>query len=528
MTTKPVEFTVSSLAAARAAFAAPTNPFLTDAREMPVADDAPEGSYTYAIVQSEPAIVADEVETAAEAVEVMVRFGTTVLRVEHLSPPRPFWLGEADADVIVSESQLGASRLPLVLVDGDGSARLMVPETARGTIQMAGQKATKIAGSNEIALKEGVRAELEIGGLTVSVAGVRAGKKIAGRFSLDTKALNASGLSFLMHAGILAATALFMPPMAMADEGSVDQDQLLAMRTAIQTTAERDQPPASEDAVDATKADDKASGGSGQRAAGAEGTMGSQTSQNRDGRYSIAGNANKADLMLSKQQAIADAANFGFVGILNSQQGGPLSPTAPWGAEVAVGGDDKSYLGNMWGSQPGEAFGNGGLGLTGIGEGGGCSNGSCLGVGLGNIGTVGHGAGPGDGQGFGPGGFGRDHGRLAPTHRVQVPRMSGTTSVVNGRIPPEVIQRVVRQNFGRFRLCYENGLRNQPSLAGRVAVRFVIGHDGSVSQAANGGSDLPDSGVVSCVTRAFYGLSFPAPDSGIVTVTYPISFSPGG
>jgi hypothetical protein len=28
------------------------------------------------------------------------------------------------------------------------------------------------------------------------------------------------------------------------------------------------------------------------------------------------------------------------------------------------------------------------------------------------------------------------------------------------------------------------------------------------------------------VTRAFYGLSFPAPDSGIVTVTYPIMFSP--
>ena len=27
---------------------------------------------------------------------------------------------------------------------------------------------------------------------------------------------------------------------------------------------------------------------------------------------------------------------------------------------------------------------------------------------------------------------------------------------------PEVIQRIVRQNYGRFRLCYENGLRNNP------------------------------------------------------------------
>jgi hypothetical protein len=44
----------------------------------------------------------------------------------------------------------------------------------------------------------------------------------------------------------------------------------------------------------------------------------------------------------------------------------------------------------------------------------------------------------------------------------------------------------------------------------------------------NGGSDLPDSSVVSCVISAFYGLSFPAPDGGIVSVVYPISFTPGG
>ena len=55
-----------------------------------------------------------------------------------------------------------------------------------------------------------------------------------------------------------------------------------------------------------------------------------------------------------------------------------------------------------------------------------------------------------------------------------------------------------------------------------------IGRDGAVSNVGNGGSDLPDAGVVSCVQRAFYGLSFPQPASGIVTVTYPIVFTPGG
>jgi hypothetical protein len=126
------------------------------------------------------------------------------------------------------------------------------------------------------------------------------------------------------------------------------------------------------------------------------------------------------------------------------------------------------------------------------------------------------------------GGFGESSGRRGPEHKTSAPRIRplGTT-VLSGRLPPEVIQRVVRQNFGRFRQCYENGLRANPNLEGRVAVRFVIGRDGAVSNAGNGGSDLPDSSVVSCVISAYYGLSFPPPQDGIVSVVYPILFSPG-
>jgi TonB family protein len=63
---------------------------------------------------------------------------------------------------------------------------------------------------------------------------------------------------------------------------------------------------------------------------------------------------------------------------------------------------------------------------------------------------------------------------------------------------------------------------------GRVAVRFVIGRDGQVQGAPlDGGSDLPDKAVVSCVLRAFASLSFPEPEGGIVTVVYPVIFSPG-
>jgi hypothetical protein len=209
-----------------------------------------------------------------------------------------------------------------------------------------------------------------------------------------------------------------------------------------------------------------------------------------------------------------------MIGLLNTGAAGdPNAPTAPWGRDDSLGMDEMSARGNMWGDEIGDAFGAGGLGLSGIGEGGG---GRGEGIGLGNIGTLGHGAGVGTGQGFGAG-----HGRLGGSHKTRAPKVRMGATTVSGRLPPEVIQRIVRQNYGRFRMCFEQGLARNPNLEGRVAVRFVIGRDGSVSNVSNGGSDLPDSGVVSCVISAYYGLSFPQPEGGIVTVVYPIMFSPG-
>jgi len=87
------------------------------------------------------------------------------------------------------------------------------------------------------------------------------------------------------------------------------------------------------------------------------------------------------------------------------------------------------------------------------------------------------------------------------------------------------VQRIVRQNFGRFRMCYQQGLARNPTLEGRIPVRFVISRDGAVSSVSTPGG-FPDAGVQSCVQSAFYGLSFPQPDGGVVTVTYPLMFSP--
>ena len=91
-----------------------------------------------------------------------------------------------------------------------------------------------------------------------------------------------------------------------------------------------------------------------------------------------------------------------------------------------------------------------------------------------------------------------------------------------------MIQRIARQNFGRFRLCYEQGLLKDPKLTGTVATKFVIDTQGAVSSAArDNATTMTDASVVSCVTRSFSSLSFPQPEGGIVVVVYPLIFEPG-
>jgi hypothetical protein len=512
------------------------NPFAKSAvRSDEVPADAPEGSYTYKLVQSGPAVLPEECETAASAVEIVIRWGETVLHVDHLTPPRSFFVGETSdkarkCDFSLPEEKLGAARMPLILA-ADGKAWLVVPAGATGTVTFAGQAAksvhdatlaepcSELAGAVKIALPSGAKAELAIGDLNFAISTVNAGRAVGGRFRLDSKSLPYQALSLLLHTSLLAATALFMPEMAMAQEDGVSDEQRYLLQTKLEQIAEREPEQRKDDA-----AVDNAgpSGGTGAQAKNESGKAGSTTSSKTNGYYGVAGAHDNPDVHLSHAEALRDAATFGMIGLLNSGAGGDINaPTAAWGADDSSGRDTRSALGNMWGATLDEAGGAGGLGLTGLGEGGG---GLWNGMGMGPVGTIGHGSGLGDGQDFGNG---HSHGHLTGQHVVKAPGLVRVgIATVNGRLPPEIIQRTVRQNYGRFKFCYENALRNNPNLQGRVSVRFVINREGGIASAESGGSDLPDAGAVSCVVRAFYGLSFPPPDNGIVTVTYPIVFSP--
>jgi len=162
----------------------------------------------------------------------------------------------------------------------------------------------------------------------------------------------------------------------------------------------------------------------------------------------------------------------------------PNAPTAPWGrrrfARQRPDGMRRATCGVI---RLAIRSAPDGLGLSGIGEGGG---GRGEGIGLGSIGTIGHGAGTGTGQGFGGGS--RPPRRFALERRAPQVR-DGRHDRPTAGCRPEVMPAHRSADYGRrFRLCYENGLRNNPNLQGRVSVRFVIGaRRRSLPREANGG-----------------------------------------
>ena len=92
-------------------------------------------------------------------------------------------------------------------------------------------------------------------------------------------------------------------------------------------------------------------------------------------------------------------------------------------------------------------------------------------------------------------------------------------------LPRPVIQAAVRGWSRQLRYCYERALVSDPTLAGTVRVRFVIGPDGSVTEAAVADSTLGKPDVEECVLRAIRQVTFRPPEGGgTVVVTYPFLF----
>jgi hypothetical protein len=116
-------------------------------------------------------------------------------------------------------------------------------------------------------------------------------------------------------------------------------------------------------------------------------------------------------------------------------------------------------------------------------------------------------------------------GRLDGGHATSAPKVRAGATTVSGRLPPEVIQRIVRQNFGRFRMCYEQGLGRNPALPARWA-RASSSARTAASRTSRTAAPIWPMRRGELRAQRLLRADFPQPESGVVTVVYPLSSSP--
>jgi TonB family protein len=493
----------------------------------------------YQLVPQTPPVNPAEVDSGESAVEVVILWGDlSVLHVDHLSPPRSYYVGDAtdakgkmSTDFLIGSESLGTERLP-VCVESGSSVAVVIPQGATGDVTVGNQQITfdelaaqgqlqaagELAGARQYALPAGATARVEYRGFTFVVKPLSAARRVGvGEGNrIDWKGYMWTGASMAAHLGLLLLF-YFLPP----SSSSLSLDLLNADSRLVKYLIEPPETMEEEtpEWLQENKDDDE--GGKGKRHKDEEGQMGKKDDKKTKNKFGIEGPPDNENPVMAREEAKEAAATAGIIGVLKASVGSWNSPTSPYGADQALGADPMSALGALMGDQIGSNFGFGGLGLRGTGRGGGGTGEGT--IGLGNIGTIGHGAGGGSGSGYGSGagGFrGRD---------AKVPRIRSGTADVHGSLSKEVIRRIIGRHINEVRFCYEQELNSRPDLQGRVAVKFMISPSGTVQTAAVATSDLGNAKVEQCIAQAVRRWTFPAPDGGgIVVVTYPFVLSQTG
>jgi len=420
----------------------------------------------------------------------------------------------ARVDAPVDPRFVGADAHPLVTAQGDDWIVNATPQM-RGALSAAGQIRSLADlsrdGSSSFRLPPGGQARLVCGATTFLLAAVplpaRVGRP-AGWWRRP-EAVYAAGAVAAMGLFLLMVFSVPADPRALSLDLMSDEHHLITFHI---------MPPEEQKQTLPAQAKTGAPGGkSAARAPGAEGVMGSKTSAHHDRAYAVKGPKDNPDQRLA---AVMQAREAGVLGVIKNMNG-PLASV--FSHEAALGQDAEDVIGNLMGTQIGEAAGLHGLGMRGTGSGGGGTGDALLGLG-GPLNVIGHGPGHGGPQS----GYGRMAGTLG-TRQAKPPEVLPGVSDVRGSLDKEIIRRIVRRHLNEVKYCYEQELTRLPALAGRIVVQFMIARNGQVLSSVLQSSSMKNARVENCTVQAVRRWQFPEPQGGgLVTVTYPFALSPAG
>jgi TonB family protein len=204
-----------------------------------------------------------------------------------------------------------------------------------------------------------------------------------------------------------------------------------------------------------------------------------------------------------------DYASVGVVGLITS-----MGATGSVADLMGAGGDLDIIAGNIAGLK------TGGSGTVGRGTGGG-------------FGPGGPGLGLGGGGGLGLAGLAGTAKKVGRTQinkgrvRVSPPGITGAAAT-NSLRSSAVIARIVNQRKAGIEYIYKKYLKTNPSMEGKIVVRFTIAASGAVTACSVVSSSMGNPGMEGEVCARIMTWRFPPIDAGDVTVVYPFVFFSAG
>ncbi len=99
---------------------------------------------------------------------------------------------------------------------------------------------------------------------------------------------------------------------------------------------------------------------------------------------------------------------------------------------------------------------------------------------------------------------------------------------MGGQLAKSKIIAGIQKDLGGLRSCYEQELKKDQMLRGKIVLGFVIDQDGHVARAAITTSEIDNVKVQRCIVARVKRLRFEKPEGGSVEVAYPLNFKPKG
>lgn len=467
-----------------------------------------------------PVETTEQEHVGADAwVEVVAVFAGTVVDVQHVGRAgwRAYTIGEGPRAAF--PVACGASAFPLVRSDG-----LWVLRFAAGTagdVEISGQRVALAAliadgraradeGVYRWPLDAGGRCRVRHGAVTFWIRVVPRETTRVAYDGVPRPGLAYNAGAFAVLGGLLALTLLVPDTRALRLFETADAEARFVGYLYKESVTPREAPryeaeQAGEDTV------------AGAPHAGPDGATGQPSAPRRATRVALKGPGSAIPRLARTFDPERAARAAGILGLMDGD-----------GGLRAVGGLDTygdaaaSVWGGLTGGEIGEGLGVGGLGLVGTGDGG-ALHGEGV-IGLGNVGLIGKGGGGGtcdarcDDGGVGAGFGGRG---------TRTPKVHQARAQVDGGLDEAVVRRVVRTHLNEIRHCYDQALTRDKATKGRLALEFLIGDAGQVSNAVVGESEVRDELLGRCVVQAARRWRFPRPAGGGRTlVTYPFTFEP--